>query len=185
MKQKVWSYLKTLMEEPDIQLEYVMDSREAMRTFGLEGRSIFILTGKLPIAFGEQAEGDDIWGSLCPGDHKIGAATHGGAPEREDLTAFLACGPDVRAARDRRSPFHGGRGADHGAYARVRDAKNGRQGHRRDHHKERIGRRYADQAGPSHEKVRRHGRGKRPFDDHRGRKLVTLLGRPAAGNLRC
>jgi predicted AlkP superfamily pyrophosphatase or phosphodiesterase len=105
MKQKVWSYLKTLMEEPDIQLEYVMDSREAMRTFGLEGPFDFILTGKLPIAFGEQAEGDDIWGSLCPGDHKIGAATHGGAPEREELTAFLACGPDVRrrVTVDRRS----------------------------------------------------------------------------------
>jgi hypothetical protein len=49
MKQKVWSYLKTLMEEPDIQLEYVMDSREAMRTFGRKARSILSSRANCPL----------------------------------------------------------------------------------------------------------------------------------------
>ena len=31
-----------------------------------------------------------------PGDHKVGAATHGGRPDREEVTTFMAAGPDVK-----------------------------------------------------------------------------------------
>jgi len=31
-----------------------------------------------------------------PGDHKIGAATHGGSPTRAEVTTFIASGPEIR-----------------------------------------------------------------------------------------
>ncbi|MPM11572.1 hypothetical protein SDC9_57918 [bioreactor metagenome] len=96
MKEKVRSFLESLKENSDIQLTQIMDAAQAKREFHLEGPFDFVLTSKLPISFGEQLTGDAIWGSQVPGDHKIGAATHGGDPNREELTAFLACGPDIQ-----------------------------------------------------------------------------------------
>lgn len=96
MKEKVRSYLESLKEDPEIQLAYVMDAEQAERTFHLEGPFDFLLTSRLPISFGEQLSGDARWGSQIPGDHKIGAATHGGDTNREELTSFLACGPDIQ-----------------------------------------------------------------------------------------
>jgi predicted AlkP superfamily pyrophosphatase or phosphodiesterase len=96
MKEKVRSFLESLEENPAIQLTHVMDAAQAKREFHVEGPFDFALTSRLPISFGEQLTGDAIWGSQVPGDHKIGAATHGGDPNREELTAFLACGPDIQ-----------------------------------------------------------------------------------------
>lgn len=105
MKEKVRSFLETLKEDSEIQLSYVADAEQAKRDYHLEGPFDFVLTSRLPISFGEQLTGEAIWGSQIPGDHKIGAATHGGDPDREELTAFLACGPDIRkgAILDRRT----------------------------------------------------------------------------------
>jgi predicted AlkP superfamily pyrophosphatase or phosphodiesterase len=96
VKERVRAYLETLKEDPSIRLEYVMDAARAKSVFHVEGPFDFILTSALPIAFGEKTDGDAIWGSQVPGDHIIGAATHGGAPDREALTTFIACGPDVK-----------------------------------------------------------------------------------------
>ena len=105
MKEKVRAFLETLKGDPEIQLAYVMDAGQAKREFHLAGPFDFFLTSRLPISFGEQLTGDARWGSQIPGDHKIGAATHGGDPNREELTTFLACGPDVKkgALVERRS----------------------------------------------------------------------------------
>jgi len=96
LKQKVRAFLETLKDDPQIRLDYVMDAGEARQTYHVEGPFDFILESKLPISFGEQLTGDTIWGSRVPGDHKIGAATHGGSPTREEITAFIACGPDIQ-----------------------------------------------------------------------------------------
>lgn len=96
MKEKVRTYLETLKDDPRIMLDYVMDSNCAKRTFGVEGPFDFILESRLPISFGEQFDCDMIWGSQVAGDHKIGVATHGGSPQREEATLFMACGPDVQ-----------------------------------------------------------------------------------------
>ena len=55
---------------------------------------ILIENGKIT-AIGENLTGD-LYGSRLPGDHKVGAATHGGRPDREEVTTFMAAGPDVK-----------------------------------------------------------------------------------------
>jgi len=96
MKRKVRDFLETLVDDPHVMLEYVMDAGEARRVFNVDGPFDFIIESKLPISFGERLDGDTIWGSQVPGDHKIGAATHGGNPKRAEVTTFIANGPDVQ-----------------------------------------------------------------------------------------
>lgn len=96
MKRKVRTFLETLMNDPQIQLDYVMEAEEAWQVFGVKGPFDFILESKLPISFGERLDGNTIWGSKVPGDHKMGAATHGGSPKRAEVTTFIASGPDVQ-----------------------------------------------------------------------------------------
>jgi len=96
IKRKVRAFLEMLVDDPHIMLDYVMDAEEARQVFGVEGPFDFILESKLPISFGERLDGDTIWGSKVPGDHKIGAATHGGSSKRAEVTTLIASGPDVQ-----------------------------------------------------------------------------------------
>lgn len=96
MKMKVRSFLEGLKENSDIQLAYVLDAQEAKKEFHVAGDFDFIIESRLPVAFGERMDLDSIYGSRIPGDHKIGAATHGGNPKREELTTFIAAGPDIK-----------------------------------------------------------------------------------------
>ena len=74
----------------------VMDAKQAKEAFGAYGPFDFVIESALPISFGEDAAGELCWGSRMPGDHKIGAATHGGTPRREQVTTFFAWGPAVK-----------------------------------------------------------------------------------------
>lgn len=96
MKARVRAYLETLKDDPRVQLDYVMDREEAKAVYHVDGPFDFILESRLPISFGERYDLDGIYGSKIPGNHKIGAATHGGSPAREEVTTFLAAGPNVR-----------------------------------------------------------------------------------------
>jgi len=96
MKRKVRDFLKRLVDDPHIMLDYVMDAEEARQVFKVEGPFDFIIESKLPISFGERLDGNTIWGSKVPGDNKIGAATHGGSPQRAEVTTFIANGPNIR-----------------------------------------------------------------------------------------
>ena len=96
MKQRVREFLESLKEDPRIRLAYVMDREQARQTYHVDGSFDFILESSLPISFGERLDGDSIYGSQLPGDHKIGAAPHGGSPTRRELTTFMAAGPNVR-----------------------------------------------------------------------------------------
>ena len=98
MMQKVRGLLESLKEDADIQLSTVMDARQAEEAFGVCGPFDFVIESALPISFGENAAGELCWGSRQPGDHKIGAATHGGTPRREQVTTFFAWGPAVKQA---------------------------------------------------------------------------------------
>ena len=72
-----------------------MNVHESEKEYGLSGPFDFVIESALPIAFGESLQGTSLWESKQPGDHKIGVATHGGSPKREEVTTFFACGPSV------------------------------------------------------------------------------------------
>mgnify|MGYP001374565109 FL=1 len=93
---EVRSFLQDLMDDPQIMLDYVMDINQAREFFKVDGPFDFIIESKLPISFGEQLDGNSIWGSKIAGDHKIGVATHGGSPNRSEVTSFVAYGPDIK-----------------------------------------------------------------------------------------
>lgn len=95
MKARVRAYLESFKEDPRVQLSYLMDRDEAKAKYHVDGPFDFILESLMPIAFGERFDLPGIYGSKIPGNHKIGAATHGGSPAREEVTTFLAAGPDV------------------------------------------------------------------------------------------
>lgn len=105
MKARVREYLTSLMHDERLKLAYVLDADAARERFHVAGPFDFIIESELPIAFGERFDCDEIWASRIPGDHKMGAATHGGSPKREALTTFIAAGPDVKKGIvvDRRS----------------------------------------------------------------------------------
>ena len=86
------AFLQLSMLDPD------PDARQAEEAFGVCGPFDFVIESALPISFGENAAGELCWGSRQPGDHKIGAATHGGTPRREQVTTFFAWGPAVKQA---------------------------------------------------------------------------------------
>ncbi len=96
LRRRVLEFLTGLRNVPEIQLDVVMDAKEAERAFAVAGPFDFVIQSALPIAFGENLKSDEIWGSRQPGDYKIGAATHGGTPTRRETTTFFACGPSVR-----------------------------------------------------------------------------------------
>lgn len=96
MKARVREFLLSLRDDPRVQLAYVLDRDEARAKYHVDGPFDFILESCLPISFGERFDLDGIYGSKIPGNHKIGAATHGGSPSREAVTTFLATGPNVR-----------------------------------------------------------------------------------------
>lgn len=96
LMQRVRALLESLKEDKEIQLSTVMDAEQAKEAFGAYGPFDFVIESALPISFGEDAAGELCWGSRMPGDHKIGAATHGGTPRREQVTTFFAWGPAVK-----------------------------------------------------------------------------------------
>lgn len=95
LAQRVRSFLESLQDDPEIQLSLVLDAKEAAEQYGYAGPFEFVIESKLPIAFGEDAKGDKIWASQRE-DLSFAAATHGGSPERAEVTTFFACGPAVR-----------------------------------------------------------------------------------------
>jgi hypothetical protein len=95
LQAKVRDFLESLRDDAKIQLNLVMDAAEAEERYGLAGPFDFVIESALPIAFAEEADGDVIWASEKTG-YDLGAATHGGNPERDEVTTFFACGPSVK-----------------------------------------------------------------------------------------
>ena len=95
MKKRVKDYLKTLIDDPEIQLAYVLDKDEMLEKYHLDGPFDFVIESRRDIAFGYM-DSDELWTPNVPGDHHNGAATHGSRPDRVETTTFLACGPSVK-----------------------------------------------------------------------------------------
>lgn len=93
---KVKDYLLSLKDHESIKIKYVIDAKEAKEMYGLEGSFDFAMESEKNITFSESTKVTGIWGSCEPGDHKIGAATHGSRPDRQETTTMIACGPAVR-----------------------------------------------------------------------------------------
>lgn len=95
---RVGDFLESLTEDPQIQLNYVLDAKEAERDYGLSGPFDFVIESKRPIAFDEETKGEALWGSEIPGYNMV-AATHGGSPKRQEVTLFFGCGPSIRPVK--------------------------------------------------------------------------------------
>ena len=98
MAAKVRNFLESLKDDPDIQLDYVLDKEEMKQRYHLDGRFDFVIESKRNISFdfSNDMSIPTIWGSMRPGDHVVGAATHGGSSERQEQTTFIAMGPSVK-----------------------------------------------------------------------------------------
>jgi len=93
---KVYNFLNSLKDDPKIQLDYVLNKKEMKERFHLDGPYDFVIESKNPISFDDDVKAVSPWRSTEPGDHRIGAATHGGSPERKETTLFIASGPSVK-----------------------------------------------------------------------------------------
>lgn len=96
MKEKVYQFLKGLMDDPDIQLLYVLNKEEMKGKYHVDGPFDFVIESKRNISFGDRVDTGEIWSKRIPGEHKVGAATHGSRPERAENTLFIASGPSVK-----------------------------------------------------------------------------------------
>jgi predicted AlkP superfamily pyrophosphatase or phosphodiesterase len=105
LRARVRAFLEGLKTDERFKLAYVLDAQEAKTRFHAYGPFDFVFESSLPIAFGERFDLESMYASLIPGNHKNGAATHGGSPQREELTTFIAKGPSIRPGIeiDRRS----------------------------------------------------------------------------------
>lgn len=95
MHEKVRAFLESLKDDPEIMLDYVLDKEEADRLFGVDAFEFYI-ESKLPISFGNEYAPDSIWGSQQGLRDRNYGGDHGGSPKREEITVFLAKGPNVR-----------------------------------------------------------------------------------------
>lgn len=98
LEKRVRAFLESLKDDPDIQLDYVYDKKEMKEKFHLEGPFDFVIESRRNISFGFDTDMSipTCWRSRLPGDHVIGAATHGGNPDRAEQTLFIASGPSVK-----------------------------------------------------------------------------------------
>lgn len=96
MKEKVYQFLKSLMDDPEVQLLYVLNKEEMKAQYHVDGPFDFVIESKRNISFGDRVDTGEIWSKRIPGEHKVGAATHGSRPDRAENTLFIASGPSVK-----------------------------------------------------------------------------------------
>ena len=96
LQKEVKELLGTLIKDPQVQLTEVLDAQEMEERYHLKGAFDFVFESRLPLCFKEDPDALQECDVRVPGDHKIGAATHGGSPDREELTTLLAYGPGIK-----------------------------------------------------------------------------------------
>ena len=96
MREKVYSYLKSLKDDPAYNIGYLFTKEEAEEKFGLVGPLDFVIEGREPMNFSSTLEGRDPFEKyLKPGQYNS-VASHGHLPFLDETTTFIACGPDVK-----------------------------------------------------------------------------------------
>ena len=96
MKKKVRDFLEGLKQDKDIQLLYVLNKEEMKDQYHVDGPFDFVIESKRNISFSDHVDTGCIFSKRVPGEHKVGAATHGSRPERKENTLFIASGPKVK-----------------------------------------------------------------------------------------
>ena len=95
MREKVYSFLKSLKDDPKYNIGYLFTKEEVDEKFGLVGSLDFVIEGKKPMNFSSTLAGKDAFEKyLRPGMHSS-VASHGHLPFLDETTTFIMCGPDV------------------------------------------------------------------------------------------
>ena len=95
-RKEVRDFLEAYKNDEKLKLRYVYDRRQADEIYHVDGPFDFIVESANPISFSDRLSDTELWVDIEPGSHKMGVATHGGSPEREENTLFVAFGPSVR-----------------------------------------------------------------------------------------
>lgn len=97
LRQKVHDFLMKIKKDPQYNIGYVFTKEEADEKFGLASEKIdFVIEGDEPMTFDSTLSGKDLFEEyLKPGWHHS-LASHGYLPFRDETTAFLAFGKNVK-----------------------------------------------------------------------------------------
>ena len=95
MREKVYTFLRSLRDDPTYNIGYLYTKQEADELFGLVGPLDFVIEGKEPMNFSSTLQGKDAFEMyLRPGQY-FSVASHGHLPWRDETTTFVAAGPNV------------------------------------------------------------------------------------------
>lgn len=95
MREKVYTFLRSLRDDPTYNIGYLYTKQEADELFGLVGPLDFVIEGKEPMNFSSTLQGKDAFEMyLRPGQY-FSVASHGHLPWRDETTTFIAAGPNV------------------------------------------------------------------------------------------
>lgn len=97
LKKRVYDFLLSCKENPELNIGYVFTKEEAEEQFGLVNDHIdFVIEGKGTMNFDSTLAGKDLFEEyLKPGwSHTI--ASHGYLPFQNETTTFIACGKNVK-----------------------------------------------------------------------------------------
>ena len=95
MREKVYTFLRSLRDDPAYNIGYLYTKQEADELFGLVGPLDFVIEGKEPMNFSSTLQGKDAFEMyLRPGQY-FSVASHGHLPWRDETTTFIAAGPNV------------------------------------------------------------------------------------------
>lgn len=97
LRKRVYDFLMEIKKDPLYNIGYVFTKEEADEKFGLAFDKIdFVIEGKEPMSFDSTLSGKDLFEEyLKPGWHHS-LASHGYLPFRDETTAFIAFGKNVK-----------------------------------------------------------------------------------------
>ena len=96
MREKVYSLLCEIRDDPEYPVGYVFTKQEAEEQFGLVGPLDFVIEGNEPCSFDATLAGDDIFCKYLGPGHYNSVASHGHLPWKDETTTLFACGPGVK-----------------------------------------------------------------------------------------
>jgi len=94
--ERVYNFLAGLVREKKYGFGHLFTKQEAENLFNLSGPLDFIIEGEKPIAFSSTLKGDSIYDKPEYSGYATLSASHGGLPWKDETTAFIACGPNVK-----------------------------------------------------------------------------------------
>ena len=94
--ERVYNFLAGLVREKKYGFGHLFTKQEAENLFNLSGPLDFIIEGEKPIAFSSTLKGESIYDKPEYSGYATLSASHGGLPWKDETTAFIACGPNVK-----------------------------------------------------------------------------------------